>query len=161
MKVSIRNNQRKFKVTKDMRDLVRSAVKAALEYMDFPLKSEVSVMFTDDEEIHELNRLHRGVDRPTDVLSFPLFEYDENGDIIEDDLDFSPNGEMILGDIVISLETASRQAQEYGHSFEREIGFLTVHSMLHLFGYDHMTPEDEEEMFGYQREILERMGLER
>ncbi len=161
MKVSIRNNQRKFKVTKDMRDLVRSAVKAALEYMDFPLKSEVSVMFTDDEEIHELNRLHRGVDRPTDVLSFPLFEYDENGDIIEDDLDFNPNGEMILGDIVISLETASRQAQEYGHSFEREIGFLTVHSMLHLFGYDHMTPEDEEEMFGYQREILERMGLER
>lgn len=161
MKVSIRNNQRKFKVTKEMRDLVRSAVKAALEYMDFPLKSEVSVMFTDDEEIHELNRLHRGVDRPTDVLSFPLFEYDENGDIIEDDLDFNPNGEMILGDIVISLETASRQAQEYGHSFEREIGFLTVHSMLHLFGYDHMTPEDEEEMFGYQREILERMGLER
>ena len=161
MKVSIRNNQRKFKVTKDMRDLVRSAVKAALEYMDFPLKSEVSVMFTDDEEIHELNRLHRGVDRPTDVLSFPLFEYDENGDIIEDDLDFNPNGEMILGDIVISLETASRQAQEYGHSFEREIGFLTVHSMLLLFGYDHMTPEDEEEMFGYQREILERMGLER
>lgn len=161
MKVSIRNNQRKFKVTKDMRDLVRSSVKAALEYMDFPLKSEVSVMFTDDEEIHELNRLHRGVDRPTDVLSFPLFEYDENGDIIEDDLDFNPNGEMILGDIVISLETASRQAQEYGHSFEREIGFLTVHSMLHLFGYDHMTPEDEEEMFGYQREILERMGLER
>lgn len=161
MKVSIRNNQRKFKVTKEMRDLVRSAVKAALEYMDFPLKSEVSVMFTDDEEIHELNRLHRGVDRPTDVLSFPLFEYDENGDITEDDLDFNPNGEMILGDIVISLETASRQAQEYGHSFEREIGFLTVHSMLHLFGYDHMTPEDEAEMFGYQREILERMGLER
>ena len=161
MKVSIRNNQRKFKVTKDMRDLVRSAVKAALEYMDFPLKSEVSVMFTDDEEIHELNRMHRGVDRPTDVLSFPLFEYDENGDITEDDLDFNPNGEMLLGDIVISLETASRQAQEYGHSFEREIGFLTVHSMLHLFGYDHMTPEDEEEMFGYQREILERMGLER
>lgn len=161
MKVSIRNNQKKFKVTKEMRDLVRSAVKAALEYMDFPLKSEVSVMFTDDEEIHELNRLHRGVDRPTDVLSFPLFDYDENGDIIEDDLDFNPNGEMILGDIVISLETASRQAQEYGHSFEREIGFLTVHSMLHLFGYDHMTPEDEEEMFGYQREILERMGLER
>lgn len=161
MKVSIRNNQKKFKVTKEMRDLVRSAVKAALEYMDFPLKSEVSVMFTDDEEIHELNRLHRGVDRPTDVLSFPLFEYDENGDIIEDDLDFNPNGEMILGDIVISLETASRQAQEYGHSFEREIGFLTVHSMLHLFGYDHMTPEDEGEMFGYQREILERMGLER
>ena len=134
MKVSIRNNQRKFKVTKDMRDLVRSAVKAALEYMDFPLKSEVSVMFTDDEEIHELNRLHRGVDRPTDVLSFPLFEYDENGDIIEDDLDFNPNGEMILGDIVISLETASRQAQEYGHSFERSpcLKYLSACSFIHI-----------------------------
>ena len=161
MKVAIRNEQKKFKVTKEMRDLVRSAAGAALEYMDFPKNVEISVMFTDNENIRELNNMHRGIDRATDVLSFPLFEYDENGDITEDDLDFNPNGEMLLGDIVISLETASRQAQEYGHSFEREIGFLTVHSMLHLFGYDHMTPEDEEEMFGYQREILDRMGLKR
>lgn len=161
MKVSIRNNQKKFKVTKEMRDLVRNAVKESLVYMEFPLKSEISVMFTDDEEIHRLNKEHRGVDRATDVLSFPLFEYDENGDIIEDELDFNPNGEMFLGDIVISLETAARQAEEYGHSFEREIGFLTVHSMLHLFGFDHMTQEDEDEMFVCQREILKEMGLER
>ncbi len=161
MKVSIRNNQKKFKVTKEMRDLVRSAVKESLVYMEFPLKSEISVMFTDDEEIHRLNKEHRGVDRATDVLSFPLFEYDSNGDIIEDELDFNPNGEMFLGDIVISLETAARQAEEYGHSFEREIGFLTVHSMLHLFGFDHMTQEDEDEMFDCQRDILEGMGLER
>ena len=74
-------------------------------------------------------------------------------------MDFNPDGEMFLGDIVISLERAAEQAEEYGHSFEREVGFLTVHSMLHLFGYDHMTPEDEEEMFGYQEDILKEMGL--
>ena len=94
-------------------------------------------------------------------MSFPLFEYDEYGEIIEDELDFNPKGEMLLGDIVISLERAAQQAEEYGHSFQREIGFLTVHSMLHLFGYDHMTDEEEEEMFEYQREILDEMNLNR
>ncbi len=161
MKVSIRNNQDKFKVTKEIRSLVRLAVKTSLEYMEFPMNSEISVMFVDNEEIRVLNCRHRDIDRATDVLSFPLFEYDENGEIIEDELDSSPEGELILGDIVISLERAREQAEEYGHSFEREIGFLTVHSMLHLFGFDHMTTEDEEEMFDYQREILEEMHLTR
>ncbi len=161
MKIAINNDQSKFKVTKKIRDLVRLSVKTALEYMEFPQNCEISVMFCDNERIRRLNRNHRNIDRATDVLSFPLFEYDENGEIIQDELDFNPNGEMILGDIVISLERAEEQAEEYGHSFEREIGFLTVHSMLHLFGYDHMTEEDEEEMFEYQREILEEMGLTR
>lgn len=161
MKVPIRNEQIKFKVDKKIRDLVRLAVKTSLLYMDFPTKSEISVMFVDNEAIRVLNREHREIDRATDVLSFPLFEYDEDGEIIEEELDFNPNGEMILGDIVISLERAAEQAEEYGHSFEREIGFLTVHSMLHLFGFDHMTPEDEAEMFEYQAEILEEMGLKR
>ncbi len=161
MKVPIRNEQKKYTVTKEMRNLVRSAVKASLDYMDFPSKSEISVMFVDNEKIRELNAEHRGIDRATDVLSFPMFEYDEEGEIIEEYLDFSPEGEMLLGDIVISLERAFEQAQEYGHSFEREIGFLTVHSMLHLFGYDHMCPEDEEEMFGYQTDILNSINLTR
>ncbi len=161
MKVPIRNEQKLFKVTKEIRDLVKLSVKTSLEYMDFPQKSEISVMFVDNEEIRKLNHEHRDIDRATDVLSFPLFEYDEDGAIIEEDLDFSPCGEMMLGDIVISLERAKEQAEEYGHSFEREIGFLTVHSMLHLFGFDHMTPEDEEEMFTYQTEILDEMGLKR
>lgn len=161
MKVPIRNEQKKFRVTKEIRDLVRLAVGSALEYMDFPTNAEVSVMFVDNESIRELNREHRDIDRATDVLSFPLFEYDEDGEIIEEELDFSPNGEMLLGDIVISLERAAEQAEEYGHSFEREIGFLTVHSMLHLFGFDHMTPDDEKEMFAYQAEILDEMGLKR
>lgn len=161
MKVPIRNNQKKFKVTKEIRDLVRLAVKTSLECMEFPLKSEISVMFVDNEEIKELNCMHRGIDRATDVLSFPMFEYDETGEIIEEYLDFNPDGEMLLGDIVISLEKAMEQSAEYGHSFEREVGFLTVHSMLHLFGFDHMCPEDEEEMFGWQNEILEKMQLSR
>ncbi len=161
MKVEIRNDQNKFKVTKEIRNLVRLAVKTSLEYMEFPQNCEISVMFCDNERIKRLNRNHRDIDRVTDVLSFPLFEYDENGEIIEDELDFNPEGEMMLGDIVISLERAAQQAEEYGHSFEREIGFLTVHSMLHLFGFDHMTPEDEEDMFEYQREILEEMNLTR
>ena len=161
MKVPIRNEQTKFKVDKKIRDLVRLAVKTSLLYMDFPTKAEISVMFVDNDEIRVLNREHRNIDSATDVLSFPLFEYDEDGEIIEQELDFNPNGEMILGDIVISLERAAEQAEEYGHSFEREIGFLTVHSMLHLLGYDHMTPEDEEEMFGYQEDILKEMNLSR
>ena len=129
--------------------------------MEFGSKFEISVMFVDDEEIQVLNKLHRNIDRSTDVLSFPMFEYDENGEIIEEYSDFNKNGELLLGDIVISLEHAEAQAEEYGHTFLRELGFLTVHSMLHLFGYDHMTDEDEKEMFSYQKEILEEMGLKR
>jgi len=161
MKISIRNEQDKLKVTKEMRDTVKLAVKKSLEFMEFGSKFEISVMFVDDEEIQVLNKLHRNIDRSTDVLSFPMFEYDENGEIVEEYSDFNKNGELLLGDIVISLEHAEVQAEEYGHTFLRELGFLTVHSMLHLFGYDHMTDEDEEEMFSYQREILEEMGLKR
>lgn len=161
MKISIRNEQDKLVVTKEMRDIVKLAIKTSLEFMEFGNKFEISVMFTDDEEIKVLNKLHRNIDRSTDVLSFPMFEYDENGDIIEEYADFNKSGELLLGDIVISLEHAKVQAEEYGHSFLRELGFLTVHSMLHLFGYDHMTDEEEEEMFSYQNEILSEMRLER
>jgi len=103
---------------------------------------EVSVVLVNNEEIHALNLQHRNMDKPTDVLSFPM-------------------DDEILGDIVISMEQAKIQAENYNHSFEREIGFLTVHSMLHLFGYDHETPEDEEEMFALQEKILREMKLVR
>jgi len=161
MKVAIRNNQKKFRITKELRDLIRNAVQTTLCYMDFNTKVEISVMFTDNDEIRKLNREHRSIDKVTDVLSFPLIEYDEDGNVVEEYMDFSPSGEMVLGDIVISLDRAEEQAKEYGHSFEREVGFLAVHSMLHLLGYDHMTPEDEEEMFGYQEDILNKMNLTR
>ena len=161
MKISIRNEQDKLKLTKEMRDTVKHAIKSSLDFMEFGNKFEISVMFTDDEEIRVLNKLHRGIDRSTDVLSFPMFEYDEDGEIIEEYADFNKNGDLLLGDIVISLEHAEKQAIEYGHSFLRELGFLTVHSMLHLFGYDHMNEDDEKEMFAYQNEILTEMGLTR
>lgn len=161
MKICIRNEQDKLKLTKQMRDIVKLAIKSSLDFMEFGNKFEISVMFTDDEEIRVLNNLHRGIDRSTDVLSFPMFEYDEDGEIIEEYADFNKNGDLLLGDIVISLEHAEKQAIEYGHSFLRELGFLTVHSMLHLFGYDHMNEDDEKEMFAYQNEILTEMGLTR
>ncbi len=161
MKISFLNQQDKYKVGKDTKDLIRKSALAALKYMEFRTDVEISVVLIDNDGIRDLNKLHRNIDRATDVLSFPMFEYDENGEIIEDYAEFNEMGELCLGDIVISLERAHEQAEEYGHSPEREIGFLTVHSMLHLLGYDHMTPEDEEEMFGYQKDILDEIGLTR
>ena len=151
--VLIKNDQKKIKMTPDLRRLVKRAVLAVLDFEDFGRRAEVSVTFTDNEGIHALNREYRNVDRPTDVLSFPLSDgevYDTDGDAV------------LLGDIVISLERAQTQAEEYGHSFEREVAFLTVHSMLHLLGYDHETsPEDERDMFARQDEILISAGMTR
>ena len=161
MKITYLNQQNKYKVGKDIKDLIKKCALATLKYMEFRTDVEISVVLIDNDGIRDLNKLHRNIDRATDVLSFPMFEYDENGEIIEDYAEFNEMGEMCLGDIVISLERAYEQADEYGHSPEREIGFLTVHSMLHLLGYDHMTPEDEEEMFGYQKDILDEIGLTR
>lgn len=161
MKISFLNQQDKYPLSASLRKLMEKAARTSLDYMGFRTDVEISVMLTDNEGIRSLNAMHRNIDRATDVLSFPMFEYDENGEIVEEYAEFGDQGELCLGDIVISLERAAEQAEEYGHSFEREVGFLTVHSMLHLLGYDHMTPEDEKEMFGYQREILEEMGLTR
>lgn len=121
----------------------------------------VNILFTDDDSIHEINLEHRGIDRPTDVLSFPIndFEYGK-GQIDMQNIDEDMNL-LILGDIVISVSTMKRQAEEYGHSIERECAFLTCHSMLHLFGYDHMNEEDEKEMMSYTEVILEKIGLKR
>ncbi len=137
-------------INKKEEKLIKKAINTVLKAENFGRGAEVSVTVVDDESIHVMNRESRGVDRPTDVLSFPVF-----------DDDFGV-GLAVLGDIVISYETAVRQAKEYGHSVEREIAFLTVHSMLHLLGYDHETsPEDEKEMFTRQEEILTLMGLSR
>ena len=144
-----RNDQSKIQVTPALRALVKKAVRAALEYEKFEGCAEVSVTFTDNENIRALNLEYRSVDRPTDVLSFPT----------EDDMP-SDGENIVLGDIVISLEKAEEQAREYGHSFEREAAFLTVHSTLHLLGYDHETSEkDEADMFDRQKKILEEMGI--
>lgn len=128
----------------------------SLAYEGFEIPCEVSVSIVDNEEIHQINRQFRDIDRATDVLSFPLLTYEE-GEIP----DLNEKEELLLGDIIISLERAREQAEEYGHSLKREIAFLTAHSMLHLLGYDHMEEEEEKEMFAKQREILNKAGIPR
>ena len=143
------------KITYKLKMLVRRAILATLEYEDVEADLEVSVTFTNNEGIRELNNKFRQIDKPTDVLSFPLFDF-------EGECEEPPIDEIIsnLGDIVISLEKAKAQAEEFGHSFKREVAFLTVHSMLHLLGYDHEKGEEEDlDMRRRQREILEKMGL--
>lgn len=161
MKVCFLNQQNKFKITQDIKALIKKCVSATLKYMDFRTDLEISVVFTDNEGIRVLNNMHRNIDRATDVLSFPMMEYDEDGDMIEEYAEFNNAGDLLFGDIVLSLERAAEQATEYGHSFDREVGFLTVHSMLHLLGYDHMNEDDEKEMFDYQTKILNEIGLMR
>ena len=141
-------------VTYGLKMLVRRSVIAALEYEGFYNDAEVSVTFTDNEGIRRINSEFRGIDKPTDVLSFPLTDF-EGGDEPPTDEPF-----ISLGEIVISLERAREQAEEFGHSFERECAFLCVHSMLHLLGYDHVNSDEEDaEMRRRQSEILESMGL--
>ena len=155
LKIYFENEQDKLPVTYKMKMLVRQAVEATLDYEHYGNVCEVSVTFTDDAGIQELNKKFRQIDKPTDVLSFPLFDFDGNSD--EPAIDEIINN---LGDIVISLERAKAQADEYGHSFERETAFLCVHSMLHLLGYDHeISEEDDREMREKQTEIMDIMGL--
>ena len=155
LKVYFENEQELLPLTYKTKMLVRNAIEETLDYEQYGNICEVSVSFVDNAGIWELNKKFRGIDRPTDVLSFPLFDY-------EGESEEPPVDELMgmLGDIVLSLEQAKAQAEEYGHSFEREVAFLTVHSMLHLLGYDHETgEEDEADMRRRQGEIMERMGL--
>lgn len=148
------NDQEKMQVSYKLKRLVRLAVEATLAYEEIKRPLEVSVTFVDNEGIRKLNRNYRKIDKPTDVLSFPLFDFEGDGDAMTDELD------DMLGDIVISLERAAAQAEEFGHSFEREVAFLTVHSMLHLLGYDHETSEEDElDMRRRQTAIMEMLGL--
>ncbi|MBL0388350.1 rRNA maturation RNase YbeY [Tumebacillus sp. ITR2] len=141
-------------------DLITKAILAAAAYENIEA-GEVVVSLVDDEAIHELNRTYRGKDAPTDVLSFAMQEGEDDEMSIVFDEEDETEEDNTLGDIIISIETCKRQAADYGHSFERELAFLTVHGFLHLIGYDHMTPEDEKEMFGRQDAILETAGFTR
>ena len=155
VKVIISNNQKKVKIPTGIRLLIRRCCHAVLEMEEFDGNAEVSVSFVDNEQIHELNKLHRNIDRETDVLSFPLGEngeYDINHD----------TGAKLLGDIVISAEKAVEQAELYNHPLQREIGFLTVHSMLHLLGYDHEDGGIEAvHMREKEEQVLTQIGLKR
>ncbi len=155
-KIYTKNEQTKVELTPSLRAVVKKAIIAALDYQEIDFNTEISVTFTDDEKIHVLNKEYRQKDAPTDVLSFPMFE---NGEIEYDDESDEP---CMLGDIVISLERAVLQAEEYGHSLEREAAFLAVHSVLHLLGFDHeVDEEDEIYMKESAEEILSSIGLKR
>ena len=155
IKVIITNDQKEIKIPTGVRMLIRRCCNAVLVNENFEGSAEISVRFVDDEIIHELNREYRHVDRSTDVLSFPLGEngvYDINHD----------TGAKILGDIVISMQHAVMQADLYGHSLQREIAFLTVHSMLHLLGYDHEAEGLERVRMREKEEaVLTQIGLKR
>ena len=141
-------------VTYKQKHLIREAIVESLVYEGFENDVQLSVTFTDNEGIRAINRSYRSIDSATDVLSFPLVDF-EGGEEPPTDEPLLP-----LGDIVISLERAREQAEEFGHSYERELAFLTVHSMLHLLGYDHVNSEEEDlDMRRRQKEILEGMGL--
>jgi len=149
------NEQDKHKAGIGLRGLIRRAVLATLAYEGFTYDSEVSVTFTDNEGIRELNREHREKDRATDVLSFPMYDM-KNGDMPEEGYPCE------LGDIVLSLERAGEQAEEFGHSFKREVAFLTVHSTLHLLGYDHeLSDEDDADMRRRQKAVMEILKISR
>ncbi len=149
------NEQQRERITYKLKLLMRRAVEQTLAHEGFGNDVQVSITFTDDAHIHALNQRFRGVDAPTDVLSFPLIDFDDScGEPAIDEI------ENMLGDIVLNLERARAQAEQFGHSFEREAAFLTVHSMLHLLGYDHETgEEDEADMRQRQSAIMEALGL--
>ena len=145
------------------RETAELVIEAALDYAECPYEVEVNLLLTTDEEIRKMNQQFRQLDRSTDVLSFPMQEYESPGDFsrFEEDADaFHPEtGELMLGDIVISKEKVLAQAEAYGHSPLREYAFLIAHSMLHLFGYDHMEDGERLLMEQKQREILEKVQI--
>lgn len=146
--------------------IIRDVVEASLDYEKCPYEAEVNVILTDNEAIREINREQRQIDSATDVLSFPMVDYETPSDFdhVEEAVEdyFNPEtGELMLGDIVISVEKVEEQAEKYGHSQTRELAFLVAHSMLHLCGYDHMEEEERLEMEERQRAILDTLGYTR
>ena len=145
------------------KEIAEDVIDAALDYVGCPYEVEVNLLLTMNEQIQEMNANFREIDRATDVLSFPMVDYEVPGefDFLEDRDDcFNPEtGELVLGDIVISKEKVISQAEEFGHSIKREYAFLIAHSMLHLSGYDHMEEEERLEMERMQRELMEKLNI--
>ncbi|WP_073341063.1 rRNA maturation RNase YbeY [Caldanaerobius fijiensis] len=155
MEVYIDDRQESVYITEELKKLLIDVVESAAKSEGFE-DVEVSISIVDDEEIRKLNKEYRGIDRATDVLSFPMMDFEGDDAIIQEATDI-----VMLGDIVISAERAKAQAADYGHSFEREMAFLTVHGMFHLMGYDHEKPEDARVMRAKEEKILSELGIER
>lgn len=150
----------------DYNTLAKQVIEKACEYEEFPYEAEVNLMLVDNDEIRQINMDYRQMNRPTDVLSFPMLSYETAGDFahLEDSIEdnFNPDtGEIMLGDIIVSVDKVYEQARNFGHSIEREFAFLIVHSMLHLFGYDHMEEDERIVMEQRQADILNALGIVR
>lgn len=147
-------------------DIIKDVINASVDYLNCPYEVEVNVILTDNDGIHEINLSERNIDAPTDVLSFPMLDFDNPNDLsyvekYPQDYFNPETGELLLGDIVISLDKVHSQSQEYGHSDKRELAFLVAHSCLHLFGYDHMEEKERLEMERLQEDILLKKGYSR
>ena len=148
MEILINNDQDKVSLDKTISILLQEVAIECLRIEDMGTDYELSITFVDDEEIRVLNKTYRDVDKHTDVLSFPMYDEDE-------DVPYTP----LLGDIVISIETAKRQSEEFGHTVEREIAYLTAHSMFHLLGYDHLEDDDKKEMRGKEKQAMKNLKI--
>ena len=150
------DNRTNWLLTAEYEKLFNDVAKESLKEEGFNENCEISISLVDNAEIKEINRRFRHIDKETDVLSFPLLTFADG-----EKMELNENGEIILGDIIISVQKAVYQAEEYGHSLKREMAFLTAHSMLHLMGYDHMTDSEREIMFAKQEKILNNLGITR
>lgn len=153
MQIFINDEQEKIKLDLDMNKLLEKVVIECLELEKLGTNYEVSITFVDNAEIKQLNKLYRNIDKHTDVLSFPTFDGEEFGE--DEDLPYAP----LLGDVIISLETAKRQSEEFGHTIEREIAYLTAHSMFHLLGYDHLVDDEKSEMREMEKQVMKNLEI--
>ncbi|AIY81171.1 rRNA maturation RNase YbeY [Clostridium botulinum] len=165
--IYVDNRQEKMEVSDEFTNHLEKVIEFALKEEDVNISSEISLLFVDNEEIREINNETRNIDRATDVLSFPMLDYPEKKVFKEvytennfSEADFDGD-DLVLGDVVLSLERALEQSKEYNHSYEREASYLVVHSVLHLLGYDHMEEEDKVKMRKREEEILTALDIRR
>lgn len=165
--IYIENEQNIIEITEDFNERLKDVIHFALNEEEVNEECEVSVLYVDNEEIRGINNETRGKDMATDVLSFPMLDFTK-GKVYKDeykdfkfDQSYRDGEELVLGDIVLSLEKAKEQSIEYNHSFEREVFYLTVHSILHLLGYDHMEEEEKKRMRKREEEILNKLNITR
>ena len=165
--IYVDDRQEKIKISQEEVEELKGVIEHALKEEGVNIPNEISLLFVDNEEIKEINNETRGIDRETDVLSFPMLDYEKNK-VFKDmyinydfDVTYMDGEELVLGDIVLSLEKALEQSKEYNHSFKRECSYLVVHSVLHLLGYDHMEEDEKTIMRNREEEILSKLDIRR
>ena len=163
----IENNYEKFKIDDEILNTIERTIEFALREEEIDFEYEVSVTLVDNEEIRNINKDNRGIDKATDVLSFPCIEYEEGKvfkelyDINSFDVSYFDGDALVLGDIVLSIDKCKAQSEEYNHTFKRESAYLVIHSVLHLLGYDHMNEDDKKKMRKREEELLEALNIPR